>query len=108
MADNKKRKNKLFSSLGEIKKELFERSVWPTRQEVINQTVVVIILLIIASAFLGAADYVVTLLTRTLLDGSIMSSIMSSRMILFLIAIVIVLVVIYFAIRYVRKNRYNR
>ena len=108
MADNKKRKNKLFSSLDEIKKELFERSVWPTRQEVINQTVVVIILLIIASAFLGAADYVVTLLTRTLLDGSIMSSIMSSRMILFLIAIVRVLVVIYFAIRYVRKNRYNR
>ncbi len=107
MADNKKRKNKLFSSLDEIKKELFERSVWPTRQEVINQTVVVIILLIIAP-FLGAADYVVTLLTRTLLDGSIMSSIISSRMILFLIAIVIVLVVIYFAIRYVRKNRYNR
>ena len=103
-----KKKNKLFSSLEEIKKELFERSVWPTRQEVVNQTVVVIILLIITSAFLGAADYVVTFLTRTLLDGSIISAIMSSSITLVLIAVFVALFVIYFAIRYVRKNRYNR
>ena len=103
-----KKKNKLFNSLDEIKKELFERSVWPTRQEVINQTVVVIILLIITSAFLGAADYVVTFLTRTLLDGSIISAIMSSNIALVFIVIFAVLFVIYFAIRYVRKNRYNR
>lgn len=103
-----KKKNKLFSSLEEIKKELFERSVWPTRQEVVNQTVVVIILLIITSAFLGAADYVVTFLTRTLLDGSIISAIMSSNLILVLIAVFVALFVVYFAIRYVRKNRYNR
>ena len=103
-----KKKNKLFNSLDEIKKELFERSVWPTRQEVINQTVVVIILLIITSAFLGAVDYVVTFLTRTLLDGSIISAIMSSTITLVLIVIFAALFVIYFAIRYVRKNRYNR
>lgn len=103
-----KKKNKLFSSLEEIKKELFERSVWPTRQEVVNQTVVVIILLIITSAFLGAADYVVTFLTRTLLDGSIISAIMSSTITLVLIVIFVALFVVYFAIRYVRKNRYNR
>lgn len=103
-----KKKNKLFNSLDEIKKELFERSVWPTRQEVINQTVVVIILLIITSAFLGAADYVVTFLTRTLLDGSIISAIMSSTIALILVAVFAALLVIYFAIRYVRKNRYNR
>lgn len=103
-----KKKNKLFNSLDEIKKELFERSVWPTRQEVINQTVVVIILLIITSAFLGAADYVVTFLTRTLLDGSIISAIMSSTITLVFIVIFAALFVIYFAIRYVRKNRYNR
>ncbi len=103
-----KKKNKLFNSLDEIKKELFERSVWPTRQEVINQTVVVIILLIITSAFLGAADYAVTFITRTLLDGSIISAIMSSTIALVLIAVFVALFVIYFAIRYVRKNRYNR
>lgn len=103
-----KKKNKLFSSLEEIKKELFERSVWPTRQEVVNQTVVVIILLIITSAFLGAADYVVTFLTRTLLDGSIISAIMSSTITLIVIAVFVALFVMYFAIRYVRKNRYNR
>lgn len=103
-----KKKNKLFNSLEEIKKELFERSVWPTRQEVINQTVVVIILLILTSAFLGLADYVVTFITRTLLDGSIITTIMSSSITLILIAVVVALIVIYFAIRYVRKNRYNR
>ena len=103
-----KKKNKLFDSLREIRKELFESSVWPARQEVINQTIVVIILLILTSAFLGAADYVVTFLTRTLLDGSIISTIMSSTIILILIVIFAALFVIYFAIRYVRKNRYNR
>ncbi len=103
-----KKKNKLFSSLEEIKKELFERSVWPTRQEVINQTVVVIILLILTSAFLGLADYLVTFITRTLLDGSVITAIMSSSITLVLVAVVAVLIVMYFAIRYVRKNRYNR
>ena len=49
MAD--KKKNSIIDSFKEIKKELFERSVWPTRQDVINQTVVVIVLLIFASAF---------------------------------------------------------
>jgi len=103
-----KKKNKLFGSLEEIKKELFERSVWPTRNEVMNQTVIVIILLIITSAFLGAADYVVTFVTRTLLDGSVLSALMSSGITLVLIFIVMALIVAYFAIRYVRKNRFNR
>lgn len=103
-----KKKNKLFNSLEEIKKELFERSVWPTRQEVLNQTVVVVILLILSAAFLGAADYVVTFLTRALLDGSILSSIASSKIALVLILLVVVLFVVYFAIRYIRKNRYSR
>ena len=103
-----KKKNKLFNSLEEIKKELFERSVWPTRQEVLNQTVVVVILLILSAAFLGAADYIVTFLTRALLDGSILSSIASSKIALVLILIVVVLFVVYFAIRYMRKKRYSR
>lgn len=103
-----KKKNKLFNSLEEIKKELFERSVWPTRQEVLNQTVVVVILLILSAAFLGVADYIVTFLTRALLDGSILSSIASSKIALVLILLVVVLFVVYFAIRYVRKNRYSR
>ena len=103
-----KKKNKLFNSLEGIKKELFERSVWPTRQEVLNQTVVVVILLILSAAFLGAADYIVTFLTRALLDGSILSSIASSKIALVLILLVVVLFVVYFAIRYIRKNRYSR
>lgn len=103
-----KKKGKLFNSIDEIRKELFERSVWPTRQEVINQTVIVIILLIVASAFLGAVDYVVTFLTRTLLEGEIIGAIFSSKITLFLIIAILMLLVVYFAIRYIRKNRYNR
>jgi preprotein translocase subunit SecE len=56
-----------------------------------NQTVVVIILLVLASAFLGAADYIVTFLTRALLDGSILGSLISSK-----IALVLVLAVVVF------------
>ena len=107
MADNKK-KNNFLNSISEIKKELFERSVWPTRQDVINQTGVVIILLVLASAFLGAVDYVVTFLTRALLDGRVLASLMSSKITLVLVLAVVVLLVIYFAIRYLRKNRYSR
>lgn len=106
MAD--KKKNSIFNSFKEIKKELFERSVWPSRQDVINQTVVVIVLLVLASAFLGAADYAVTFLIRALLDGSVLSGLVSSKIILFLLSAVAVLFVLYFVIRYMRKNRYSR
>lgn len=103
-----KKKNRLLGSIDEIKKELFERSVWPTRQEVMSQTVVVIILLVVASAFLGGVDYIVTLITRALLEGQIMSAIFSSKITLFLIIAIVVLLIAYFAVRYVRKNRYSR
>ncbi len=102
------KKNKLLVSLSEIKKELFERSVWPTRQEVINQTIVVIFVLILASAFLGFSDYVVTYLTRALLDGSFVSSVLGSTVGLLLSLIVVVLIVSYFVIRNFRKNRFDR
>lgn len=102
------KKNKLLTSIEEIKKELFERSVWPSRQDVINQTIVVIFLLILASAFLGATDYVVTFFTRALLDGTITNSILSSKIMLALVGAFVGLFILYFAIRYTRKNRFNR
>ena len=103
-----KKKNVFFNSILEIKKELFERSVWPTRQEVINQTVVVIVLLILASSFLGVSDYIVTYFVRVLLDGNVISSLLTSKITIVLPFAIIVLLVFYFAIRYMRKNRYNR
>ena len=102
------KKNKLLVSLGEIKKELFERSVWPTRQEVISQTIIVIFVLILSSAFLGFSDYVVTYLTKALLGGELLSSILGSTVGLILSIVVVVLVVSYFVIRKVRKNRFDR
>lgn len=103
-----KKKNKLMDSLSEIKKELFERSVWPTRNEVFAQTIVVIFLLVITSFALGAVDYAITFLTRVLLQGEIIGVILGSRVTLFVLLAAVVLFVAYFALRYVRKNRYSR
>lgn len=104
----KDKKNKLLISLSEIKKELFERSVWPTRQEVVNQTVIVVFVLILASAFLGFSDYVVTYFTRVLLDGSFVSYVLGSSVGLILSSIIIILVVSYFIVRNFRKNKFDR
>lgn len=102
------KKNSMLSSISEIKKEVFERSVWPTRAEVLSQTIVVIILLIIVSFGLGGIDYAITFLTRVLLQGDILKAVFSSKVTLFVMLAFVVLFVVYFAIRYVRKNRYSR
>lgn len=104
----KKKKSKLMDSISEIKKELFERSVWPTRSEVFAQTIVVIILLSVASFALGAVDYAITFLTRILLQGDVIGAILGSKVTLFVILAAVILAVAYFGIRYLRKNRYSR
>ena len=103
-----KRKIKMLDSIKEIWKELFERSVWPTRDEVFLKTIVVIALLAIVSLILGVVDYVITFLTRILLEGDLVAVLFSSKMTLIVALVIIFLFVVFFAIRYVRKNRYNR
>ncbi|MCL5666623.1 MAG: preprotein translocase subunit SecE [Patescibacteria group bacterium] len=46
----------MFKFLGEVKTEL-SKVVWPTRQETIKYTVVVIVFSLVVAAILGAADY---------------------------------------------------
>lgn len=106
MASNKK--NKMSNYFTEVKRELFERTVWPSRQDVLSQTIVVIGLLIFASISLGFVDYSVTFLTKALFEGNLVNTIVSSKITLFAVLAFVVLFFIYFAVRYVRKNRYNR
>lgn len=106
MADSKR--NKITSYFSEIKKELFERTVWPSRQDVLSQTVVVIVLLILASIGLGFVDYSITFITKALFEGNLVSTLISSKVTLISVLVFFALFVIYFAVRYVRKNRYNR
>ncbi len=105
MAD--KKKGSIRDYFSDVKKELFERTVWPTRAEVLSQTVVVIFLLILASLGLGGIDYIVTFTTRALLQGDLVAALFASKVTLFVIVAFVLLFIAYFAIRYVRKNRYN-
>ncbi len=98
------KKNKVVDSVKEIWKEVFERSVWPSREEVFLKTLVVVVLLAIVAALLGGVDYVITFVTSLLLRGEFASSGMG----LFVIGGVVFLAVVFFAISYVRRNRFNR
>lgn len=103
-----KNKTKITDSIKEIWKELFERSVWPTREEVFLKTIVVVILLAVVAALLGGVDYVITFLTSILLQGTFFQAFLSSGVGLFVVLGAIVLAVVFFAISYIRRNRYNR
>ncbi len=61
-----KRENRVFVYIRETRAEL-RKVVWPTRQEAINLTVIVVGTLVVMSVFLGASDYVFTVLLRFLL-----------------------------------------
>ncbi len=58
--------NKLTSFLQESKQEL-GRVNWPTQQETVRLTLVVIALSVLVAAFLGALDYLFTYLLEVLL-----------------------------------------
>lgn len=48
---------RVFLFLQEVKKELFERTTWPSRDEVLNSTSFVVFSLILVSLFLFGVDY---------------------------------------------------
>ena len=55
---------KLFQYLREIKVELKDKTTWPSRDEVLNLTVVVVSSLVIVSLLLYGVDYVVSYTLR--------------------------------------------
>ena len=50
---------KFFRYLREVKTELF-KVVWPSRQETVKMTVIVIIFSLIVAVYLGGIDYFLT------------------------------------------------
>lgn len=57
---------KVFDFLREVKVEL-EKVVWPSRQQTIQLTVMVILVTLIVGFFIGAIDYLLTQLTQLII-----------------------------------------
>ncbi len=103
-----KNKRKMTDSFKEIWKEVFERSVWPTREEVFLKTLVVVVLLAFVSALLGGVDYIITFATSFLLRGEFVPALFSFGVGLFAVLGVVLLVVVFCLISRARRNRFNR
>ncbi|MBI2329893.1 preprotein translocase subunit SecE [Candidatus Daviesbacteria bacterium] len=56
----------IFGFLNEVKEEL-GKVAWPSREQTIRYTVLVIIVAVVVGLFLGGLDYVLTALTAFLL-----------------------------------------
>lgn len=55
----------IFNFLKEVREELYKVS-WPTREQTIRYTILVILVAVVVGAFLGALDYVLTSVTAFL------------------------------------------
>lgn len=60
--------NKVVSFLKEVYEEL-GKVAWPTREQTIRYTVLVIIIAVVTGLFLGGLDYILTALTAFLLEN---------------------------------------
>ena len=58
--------NKVAGFLNEVKQEL-DKVAWPTRDELLGSTVVVIITTLILAAFIGVVDFLLSIVLRILL-----------------------------------------
>lgn len=59
--------NKVLNYFKEVRAEL-KRVVWPTRTNVMQMTVNVIVISLIVGAYLGGLDYVFTSVTQSILN----------------------------------------
>lgn len=60
------RENRLMQYFRETRAEL-RKVVWPTREEAVNLTIIVVSTIAVMSVFFGAIDYLLTVLFRFLL-----------------------------------------
>ena len=58
--------NRIFNFLKEVRAEI-DKVVWPTREQTIRYTILVIIVAVASGLFLGGLDWLLTLLTDFLL-----------------------------------------
>ncbi|OHD62357.1 MAG: preprotein translocase subunit SecE [Spirochaetes bacterium GWF1_41_5] len=89
--------NKFFTFVGECKRELTEKTTWPSKDYVLNTTIVVIVSTIVVSSALGFMDYLLARLNKFLLMDNVallQRYITPLRFIIF-IAIVIIAALLY-------------
>ncbi len=67
MATEVQKENRIVQYIRETRAEL-RKVVWPSRQEAINLTLVVIVTVVGMAAFLGTIDYLLTGLIRLLIN----------------------------------------
>lgn len=58
----------IFGFLQEVKEELY-KVAWPSRQQTIKYTVLVILVAVVVGAILGGLDYILTSLTAFLIGS---------------------------------------
>ena len=66
MVREMQRENRVMQYLRETRAEL-RKVVWPTREEAINLTAIVVGTIVVMSAFMGIFDYIFTILFRFLI-----------------------------------------
>ena len=62
--------SKIFQFFRDVKAEMY-KVVWPTRQETIRYTALVIVFSVVLSAILGAADFGLLKLFQAILTGQV-------------------------------------
>lgn len=58
----------IFNFLKEVREEL-NKVAWPTREQTIRYTVLVIVIAVVTGLFLGGLDYILTVLTAFILEN---------------------------------------
>ena len=60
MAEQKTKKKNIFSRIGnffkEVRIEAFKRVIWPTPSQLLNKTIVVIVMVVLMGAFISLLD----------------------------------------------------
>ena len=64
---SKKKPNRIAKWFKELRSE-FKKVTWPTRKKVVNNTTVVVITMVLSSAFVGALDFGLLKLFSWILD----------------------------------------
>ena len=64
--DKKKRKNRLFKWFREMKSEL-KKVVWPTPKQIMNNTIIVLVIMAISSVAIWAVDQAGSYIVNTLI-----------------------------------------
>ncbi len=64
--EKKKRKNRLFKWFRELRSEL-KKVVWPTPKQIMNNTIIVLVLMVISSAVVWVVDQAGTYIVQTLI-----------------------------------------